>query len=49
MFCGEFIAEEVEVGDKGYPQWLMYRHTFGDLLNISLQSLSLMKLFSGKK
>jgi len=48
VFCGEFIAEEVEVGDKEYPLWLIYRCTL-TFLNISLQSLSLMKLFSGKK
>jgi hypothetical protein len=30
VFCGEFIAEEV-VRDKGYTQWLIYRHTLGDL------------------
>ena len=48
MFCGEFIAEEVAVGDKGYSQWLIYRCT-PTFLNISLQSLSLMKLFSSKK
>jgi hypothetical protein len=30
VFCGEFIAEEVEVGDKEYPQWLLYRCTLGE-------------------
>jgi hypothetical protein len=31
VFCGELIAEEVEIRGKGFPQWLIYRHTLVNL------------------